>query len=896
MKTETNNHSPKMHTWSELPCQDDREVQRDLPAAGAASESELPQANAMDLVNAIFSQMSENPEFIDIFKRQDYDLILNKIRSEFSSTLSSTTPAPMPIVFLNAPCQISPPLIRGAPITWPEIPKSPSFSKEIKQFLEYLAYSDEGKALLVCQGPPQPHDTLRMSPPPPDPLREWRSHLSAVVEKVRNPQHEDPLTWNHLHDLQRILKSNKLMPSDSTAWNLLLLLCEQCKLQEFLNHFEPIHSEFHQIVDEPDVPMPAPLSSYLPSEFTHFPDYPDQPFVNFLKTLAASEIATQWLQKSPSTQGDSFQSRKNTIQSKVMQMIDGNLRNHLIHVIHTLRNPEANAPLLEIDLHKLKNLITKREGYWKFDSNAKLLKFICQFFNGTPEEFSAIYSSSAGFKNVLEKPTHLGTARPILPIEIQESSESFQALLKILQRIAESTLWDKDLMKGLSPRVINRQPGETEAAFNSKRIDALTQVIIASKIQAQVAGIVQLLRESSQLEKSHLVALSQLIGASNDVESILSSLSSYLNIHEEIIWKTIVPEIWNEAKEFTLREKELPKASDDIISKTLTNIGNTCYLNSLLQMIARLSFFDEMLTKEIQTNVNDDYKVALQSHLRTIVGKMRTPPYTENIEDKDLTTLFHLLQVNGWHKRLGAQQDPHELLITLRRALEVNQAPIHSVNKYTYQKDGKNYSFTNAETSFEFTIDMSFILNNQFRCSLEELIEKNSKSRISGYKVEGEEGVYEVDKKSYIVSPAPTTLFIHQLRFSYNTDGSTFKLNEKAPFSSSITRPIYNPNDLDEAPINHTYELKVVIGHEGESLNLGHYTTLALQKYPGTDREPEDCWFCYDDTAINTYLAEDDKAGVHTAKLQEEIEKKGYYLAYVLKSESTTSLLNNIFN
>jgi len=876
MTTETNNHSPKTLTWSELPFYDDVEAQKDK----TTSESplpEMPQADTKDLVDAIFSQMSANPAFSEMFKLLDPNLIADQIRSHLSSTIAG----PRPIVFLNAPLQISPPLRRDVSIEWPEIPRNTSFSKEAKQLLEYLACSDEGKALLISQEPPQTKDTLGMSPPLPDPIREWRSHLSAVVEKIRAPQQEDPLTWNHLHDLQRILKSNQLMPSGSTAWNLLLLLCEKCGLQEFLNRFEPLSSEFHQIVDGPDVPTPAPLSSYIPSEITHFPDYPDPPVVNFLKTLATSEIATQWLQKPPSTH---FQSSKN-IESKVKQMIDENLRNHLINVINKLRNPEANSPLSESDLNKLKNLIINREGCWKFDSNAKLLKFTCQFFNGTPEEFSAIYLSSAGFKNVLEKPSHLGNARPIPPVEIQGRSENFQALLIILQRIAESPLWDKDLLKALLPPKIVQRQEETDTAFDSRRIDALTHVIIASKIQAQVAGMVRLLRASSPLEKSHLVELTQLIGTSNDVESILSVVSGYLTIHEEIIWETIVPEIWSEVKKFILTEKELPKASDHIISKTLANIGNTCYLNSLLQMIVRLSFFDEMLTKEIQANVNYDYKVALQSHLRTIVGKMRTPPYTESIENKELTTLFHLLQINGWHKRLGIQQDPHELLITLRTALEDNHAPIRSVNKYTYQKEGQNRSFTVAESSYEFTIDMSFNMDDQFSfafSSLEKLIEENSKSRISGYKIEGEEGVYEVEKQSYIVSPAPTTLFIHQLRFSYNADGGTFKLNEKAPFNPVITIPVYNPHDLDEAPVNHTYELKVVISHEGESLNLGHYTTVALQKYPGITLEPEDQWFCYDDTEIRTYSPEDNDAGVHPAKLRKEIRKKGYYLAYVL--------------
>lgn len=63
---------------------------------------------------------------------------------------------------------------------------------------------------------------------------------------------------------------------------------------------------------------------------------------------------------------------------------------------------------------------------------------------------------------------------------------------------------------------------------------------------------------------------------------------------------------------------DLPEPPQGGIIVGLANYGNTCWLNSTLKFIASTSYYDEMLTIPPPRN-----RVALQDHLRTIVGLVR---------------------------------------------------------------------------------------------------------------------------------------------------------------------------------------------------------------------------------------------------------------------------------
>lgn len=397
---------------------------------------------------------------------------------------------------------------------------------------------------------------------------------------------------------------------------------------------------------------------------------------------------------------------------------------------------------------------------------------------------------------------------------------------------------------------------------------------------------------------------------------------SLKNLSDESVIIENVPIIWEEVKnQFLSSDDDLPEPSETIISRALPNLAATCYLNSVLQMISQLSCFDHMLTKDLcfkaapirpgedeekyqsrcaeeRSNFEETlfHKIALQSHLRSIITMMRRSNQSEEPIDRCIMEiLFKLLQVNGWHKTPKTEQDPHELITFLSNVLDSNISEIHTVDKLSYVKESVLHEQIGDVNSIP-DLQIALPVDDQKKIkpeydSMKALIRNHLHNRLEGenaWRPPGEERCYDTDKTTYIVEPPPDTLFIQQLRFDYKLDPSTneitpFRINDLVPFDPIITIPVYKSNNLNEEPVEHTYTLKIVIGHNpGEngtstSVNSGHYTTWIRQKYMDLDT-----WIYYSDSRRARYPADPP----HPEDLQTAIRKNGYYLAYVLMAPS----------
>jgi len=491
---------------------------------------------------------------------------------------------------------------------------------------------------------------------------------------------------------------------------------------------------------------------------------------------------------------------------------------------------------------------------------------------------------------LLSKPVSLAPATPVeidllddedCDIEISRNDlVQLNSLQVTLYYIAQSPIWDQYLVKTLSSHPTER-PSETA---------------LKNSLQAHLCGIVHAMR--SQQESGllaplcYLKQLLEMSGCRNfDAEFTLEQIGKLLGLGEETLLKAKRAIKWCKVEMYSPLDKAvlLPKACDSTMSRPLTNLGSTCYLNALLQLIARFSCFDEMLTRPIEISdagaspeqaVIKKQQQALQHRLRKIIAFMRKPENLDPIPRGDLEILYQLLQINGWHHLPTSQQDPLELLTFLQDTLGAQPSKIDLIEKYTYQdKDGINQTFcktaTLADLQIPLPIDQNKQLVNEFD-SMDKLLDNYTREAITGDNAwipEGKTERHDLQKVSHIVGTPPNTLFIQEKRFGFSTENFTsFRICGSVPFSPTISLPVYDQDDLAAPPTYYPYQLKAVIGHHGgASSNSGHYTTWALQQVAD-----ENNWIKYDDDKFE--LFETWQTGI----VERDISEKSYYLAYTL--------------
>lgn len=293
--------------------------------------------------------------------------------------------------------------------------------------------------------------------------------------------------------------------------------------------------------------------------------------------------------------------------------------------------------------------------------------------------------------------------------------------------------------------------------------------------------------------------------------------------------------------------EELKEASESMISKPLPNLGSTCYVNASLQLIARLNFFNAMLTTPIvdndaYTDIERDlikYREELRSHLCAIIHKMRGGDPDSSISREMMETLYTLLRKAGWNKNKYAQQDAHEFLNNLCDILSCPKKLIHSIAKMSCELREK-YNDT-VQSDFELLLPIPVDAAGKLPAnyaSMNDLLPFYRESMIEGYKpykdapgVKAHKTLFFVDTET---AQAPDTLFIELKRFDQNPDGTFKRIDARMPYTPYMEIPIYEKRDTQdqdrpyEMVVKETrlYKFKAAILHHSTCCGGGHYTTL----------------------------------------------------------------------
>ena len=270
----------------------------------------------------------------------------------------------------------------------------------------------------------------------------------------------------------------------------------------------------------------------------------------------------------------------------------------------------------------------------------------------------------------------------------------------------------------------------------------------------------------------------------------------------------------------------------------LVNLGATCYLNSLLQVLFSLRPFREAVySLEDKGNLND-----IPSALREIFYHMQTQ--TKVVSTERLTNAF------GWKgEDLVVQHDIQELATKLFDVLTSKMKG--SKHEYLHRDlfEGKQEqcieccdgTYTSRRAIPFYELQLEVRNHNDVCSSLRQITEPEKLTGPNKYRVEYDDGSpaqYKDAIKRIVFRKLPPILMLHLKRFEmdFENDLQLIKINDKYMYPESIDFAEF-VSENEKCHINIPYELWAVVVHCGTSHN-GHYKAYIRTMEP-TKKENE---------------------------------------------------------
>lgn len=751
------------------------------------------------------------------------------------------------ISYLPPPDKMPEPLSTVEEIVWPEGLMIPSALRSV--ITDLVVGGNDSPNLLYSNFGPSPNFTLITK------KILIRNHLSSIVASLRSPKSGKPLEVKTFEDLLQFLQSCEI--STDTPEDLINGLTDQDVGKK--PSLERKAASFTLKCLERPESLGSP-KSFGPLKINKIP-MASSGLALLLELLACSQITERWL----GYEG-------NCIESINIR----NLQDHLAGIVFLLRTDEDSVG--EAELVTLMQLI-QRCNSTKIRAPAQLLRILCVLFQGTEEEFVTmyrclffqVYLEPNSLKYALTKPDELTsqivdfeTLRVCQPSILQDDP-----VVLLLLFLASGTAWDHVLSKPIIFEKTFKAVGESEEEFSIKRLEKLGNEFLAQILQGHLCALVHQIRmQSGSLDMEHIETVQFLLKLNaidaTSSETLFEDLCRVFLVDQEMVQSFKTAFKWAMIESKLLGQEELIPLDSRVITKGLPNLGTTCYMNVVLQLIAHMDF-DSLLKGEISfippyrhSNEEDNeyqsrvveerqkfealfpMKLALQDQLRGVISQMRLSG--KELGAQELQCLYSLLELNGWDKTICSQEDPHEFLKFLMHALGARGPELQVIDLYRYDKDGQEKSFQVPtvlnDLAFPIPTDGKRISSEV--TSLEQLFKLYAYEDITGDNtcVPPEEVTqYALNKARCLVGEPPKNLFVQLIRSGFER-GEPFRIAGEAPLKQTFKIPFHNGFNLSERPKEVTYAIKAVIGHratiesysqESFNHNAGHYSIVIQQ-------------------------------------------------------------------
>ncbi|QRW03669.1 ubiquitin carboxyl-terminal hydrolase [Ceratobasidium sp. AG-Ba] len=326
-----------------------------------------------------------------------------------------------------------------------------------------------------------------------------------------------------------------------------------------------------------------------------------------------------------------------------------------------------------------------------------------------------------------------------------------------------------------------------------------------------------------------------------------------------------------------------PQTSSELLKATqvqcsglrgLYNLGSTCYLNVIVQMMIH----NPLVRNYYMSDKHNNQQCAIKECMSCEMDKLFTKVYSSDPGPLGPTTILHSLWLNSTDLASFGQHDAHECFISILNQIHKTSSGsdttpctclVHSTFAGQLQSDvqcGQCENVTSiSEMMLDISLDLKPIAAGGLDMTLLSCLKRFTQPEKTTYKCEKCGNSSNDATKQLSVRKLPPVLCIQLKRFEHGASssnkietvvrfGATLNM---APFSTVMARKGGNKHPGPDSM--YEYDLLAVVNHEGQ-MDTGHYTNFA---------RCHDRWYRFDDEKVTR------------SSLQECLRSSAYMLVYV---------------